>query len=330
MRIIFAGTPQAAVPTLLALIDSRHDVAAVLTRPPARSGRGRALHPSEVAAVATVHDIGLIEASDLRGEDTRETIDAVQADLGVVVAYGALIPPVVLGMPRLGWVNLHFSDLPRWRGAAPVQWAVREGDRVTASCVFQLEEGLDTGPVFSRLPVTIGREDAGELLARMAELGAHQVVDVVDALAAGTAHATPQPAAPGTEGGVTTSAIPYARRLTTADGFTDFSAPAVSVDRLIRSVTPDPGAWTTLPDGRRLKLGPVEPTGAPSPGIGVPVLHRQGVEVGCAEGTVALGRLAPAGRSWMDASAWARGARLDGDSRLGTPADSAATGKEQH
>ena len=324
MRIIFAGTPQAAVPTLLALIDSRHEVAAVLTRPPARSGRGRSLHPSEVAEVATAHGIRLIEASDLRGQDTCSAIGAVGADLGVVVAYGALIPPSVLGMPRLGWVNLHFSDLPRWRGAAPVQWAVREGDRTTASCVFQLEKGLDTGPVFSRLPVTIGREDAGELLARMSELGAHQVVDVVDALEDGTAHATPQPTAAGGE------PAPYARRLTTADGFTDFSAPAETVDRLVRSVTPDPGAWTTLPDGRRLKLGPVEPTRAPSPGIGVPVVHRHGVEVGCAEGTVTLGQVAPAGRSWMEASAWARGARLDGGARLGAPAEGATTGKDGH
>lgn len=328
MRIIFAGTPQAAVPTLLALIDSRHDVAAVLTRPPARSGRGRALHPSEVAEVATAHGIGLIEAADLRGQDTRAGIEAVGADLGVVVAYGALIPPAVLATPRLGWVNLHFSDLPRWRGAAPVQWAIREGDPVTASCVFQLEKGLDTGPVFSRLPVTIGHEDAGELLARMAGLGAHQVVDVVDGLEDGTARATPQSSAPGTEGGELTSATPYARRLTTADGFTDFSTPAVLVDRLIRSVSPDPGAWTTLPDGRRLKLGPVAPTDAPSPGTGVPVVHRHGVEVGCAQGTVTLGRVAPAGRAWMDAAAWARGARLEEGSRLGTPADGAATGKD--
>jgi len=323
VRIIFAGTPQAAVPTLLALIDSRHDVAAVLTRPPARSGRGRALHPSRVAEVATAHGIGLIEASDLRGDDARAAIEAVEADLGVVVAYGALIPPAVLGMPRLGWVNLHFSDLPRWRGAAPVQWAIREGDRVTASCVFQLEKGLDTGPVFSRLPVTIGDEDAGELLTRMSELGAHQVVDVVDALEAGTAEATPQPTGAGRD------TTPYARRLATADGFTDFSAPADTVDRLIRSVTPDPGAWTTLPDGRRLKLGPVEPTGTPSPGSGVPVVHRHGVEVGCAEGTVVLGQVAPAGRSWMEASAWARGARLDGGTRLGVPADGVTTGKDR-
>lgn len=308
MRIIFAGTPQPAVPTLLALLASTHEVAAVLTRPPARRGRGRTLHPSEVAEVATSHGVPLIEASDLRGEDTRAALEAVHADLGVVVAYGALIPPAVLAMPRLGWVNLHFSDLPRWRGAAPVQWAVREGDARTASCVFQLEKGLDTGPVFSRLPVDIGHEDAGELLGRMAELGAHQVVDVVDALAAGTAHATPQVEDPD---------APYARRLTTADGFTDFTLPASGVDRLIRSVTPDPGAWTTLVDGRRLRLGPVEATDTPTPGPGVVLVHRHGVEIGCGQGSVLLGQVAPAGRSWMAAADWARGARLGDGARLG-------------
>lgn len=307
MRLIFAGTPSAAVPTLQTLLDSSHEVAAVLTRPPARSGRGRSLHPSAVGAAAADRGLIPIEASDLRGEDTREALRRVGADLGVVVAYGALIPPAVLEMPRLGWINLHFSDLPRWRGAAPVQWAIREGDTTTASCVFQLEAGLDTGPVFSRLPVDIGHEDAGELLMRMAELGAHQVLEVVDALAAGTACARPQE-----QVGVT-----RARRLTSADGFTDFCAPAEVVDALVRSVTPDPGAWTTLPDGQRLKLGVLRATQHPTPGPGVVVARRHDVEVGCTRGTVTLGRVAPAGRSWMDADAWARGARLDEGSRLG-------------
>lgn len=311
MRIIFAGTPDAAVPTLRELLDSPHEVAAVLTRPPARSGRGRTLHPSPVARVAASAGVPLIEASSLREEEVRRRIDGVHADLGVVVAYGAIVPASVLTMPRMGWVNLHFSDLPRWRGAAPVQWAVLSGDPTTASCVFQLEAGLDTGPVFSRLPVDVDRATAGELLDRMSVLGARQVLDVVDALQTGHAHATPQDTG---EGDVR---VTRARKLVPADGFVDFSEDADQVDRRIRATTPDPGAWTTLPDGRRLKLGAVVPLDLPSPGEGLVLVTRHAVDVGCARGRVRLGEVAPAGKAWMDASAWARGARLDEDARLG-------------
>lgn len=311
MRIIFAGTPHAAVPTLQELQDSPHEVAAVLTRPPARSGRGRTLHPSPVADLASRAGVPLIEASSLREEDVRQRIAHVHADLGVVVAYGAIIPAPVLEMPRLGWVNLHFSDLPRWRGAAPVQWAILSGDTVTASCVFQLEAGLDTGPVYSRQPVEVGRSTAGDLLERMSDLGAHQVLDVVDGLERGTAHATPQDAGP--DG----SRVTHARKLTSADGFVDFSETPEGLDRRIRATTPDPGAWTTLPDGRRLKLGAVTPTPTPTPGPGLLLVSRHGVEVGCVHGCVRLGQVAPAGKGWMDASAWSRGARLTADDRLG-------------
>lgn len=311
MRIIFAGTPHVAVPTLQELLRSSHEVVSVLTRPPARSGRGRTLHPSPVAEVAAAAGIGLIEASSLRDDDTRDRIEALHADLGVVVAYGAIIPAPVLTMPRLGWVNLHFSDLPRWRGAAPVQWTLLSGDPTTASCVFRLEAGLDTGPVFSRMPVDIGHETAGELLGRMSVLGARQVLDVVDALAAGTAHATPQDT--GEDGSATT----HARKLQAADGFVDFTDPAEQVDRRIRATTPDPGAWTTLPDGRRLRLGAVVPLEAASPGTGALLVSRHSVEVGCAHGLVRLGQVAPAGKGWMDAASWVRGARLHEDDRLG-------------
>jgi methionyl-tRNA formyltransferase len=319
VRIIFAGTPDAAVPTLLALLASAHEVAAVLTRPPARSGRGRALRPSPVAEVARDRGIPVIEASTLRedgaaGSAARAAVRGARADLGVVVAYGALIPQEVLDIPPLGWINLHFSDLPRWRGAAPVQWALLAGDARTASSVFQLEAGLDTGAVLSRLPVAIGRETAGELLARMADLGSRQVVEAVDALEAGTARPAPQNI--GDHG----ERITRARRLTHGDGFVDFSSPAEEVDRRIRAVTPNPGAWTTLPDGRRLTLGPVEPvphSPTPARGAGRLVLSRQRVEVACARGAVRLGQVAPAGRGWMDAAAWARGARLEDGARLG-------------
>lgn len=311
MRIIFAGTPQAACPTLQALIDSPHEIVAALTRPPARTGRGRQLHPSPVAELATQHGIPLVETSSLRDESIQQTIRDLHADLGVVVAYGALVPQSVLDMPTHGWVNLHFSDLPQWRGAAPVQWAIASGQTQTASCVFQLEAGLDTGPVFSRLPVGIGHETSGELLERMAILGAQQVLDIVDSLAEGTAQAVPQVLPEGEE-------LPHARRLEVNDGFIDFTQDARVVDARIRSVIPSPGAWTTL-GGQRVKLGAVSLSDQPTPGVGRMVVSKKNVLVGCADVCVELGQLAPAGKSWMDAAAWARGARLSDDSRMGEP-----------
>ena len=311
MRIIFAGTPQAACPTFQALIDSPHEIVAALTRPPARTGRGRQLHPSPVAELATQHGSPLVETSSLRDESIQQTIRDLHADLGVVVAYGALVPQSVLDMPTHGWVNLHFSDLPQWRGAAPVQWAIVSGQTQTASCVFQLEAGLDTGPVFSRLPVGIRHETSGELLERMAILGAQQVLDVVDSLAEGTAQAVPQVLPEGEE-------LPHARRLEVNDGFIDFTQDARVVDARIRSVIPSPGAWTTL-GGQRVKLGAVSLSDQPTPGVGRMVVSKKNVLVGCADVCVELGQLAPAGKSWMDAAAWARGARLSDDSRMGEP-----------
>ncbi|MDC4233320.1 methionyl-tRNA formyltransferase [Actinomyces sp. B33] len=309
MRLIFAGTPGAAVPTLDALISSDHEVVAVLTRPPARSGRGRGLTPSPVAERARSAGLDVIEASSLKSPEIAGRIEALDADLAVVVAYGALVPQSVLDMPRHGWINLHFSDLPRWRGAAPVQWSILAGDQATASCVFQLEAGLDTGPVFSRLRVDIGHETAGELLERMARLGADQVLDVVDAIADGTARAVPQEDAEG---------LAHARRLDADDGFIDFAAPADAVDRRIRAVSPNPGAHTLLPDGRRLKLGAVDAVDSDSPGVGVLTVTKNEVRVGCASGEVRLGLVAPAGKGWMDAPAWGRGARLDAGAVLGS------------
>ncbi|QWW18693.1 methionyl-tRNA formyltransferase [Schaalia sp. 19OD2882] len=312
MRIVFAGTPEAAVPTLEALLSSRHTVSGVITRPPARAGRGRVLVPSPVAEVARAADVPLLEASHLRSPEAAEFVEGAGADLGVVVAYGGLVPTRILEAPRLGWINLHFSDLPRWRGAAPVQWAIREGDSATASCVFQLEEGLDTGPVFSRIRTPIGREDAGELLSRMSREGATQVLDVVEDLEQGTALAVAQD--PFAE-------VTRARMLTHEDGFIDFTEDADHVDRVIRSVTPNPGAWTRLPDGRRMKLRAVTPLAQDTPGPGLLLVSKNDVLVGCAQGCVRLGEVAPAGKSWMGAAAWARGSRPGPEDRLGARTD---------
>jgi methionyl-tRNA formyltransferase len=279
----------------------------VITRPPARRGRGKTLYPSPVAEVAARAGVEVAETTTLKSTQIGERIAAVDADLGVVVAYGGLIPPAVLQMPTHGWVNLHFSDLPRWRGAAPVQWAIREGDATTASCVFRLEEGLDTGDVYSRVEVRIGRESAGELLDAMAQAGASQVLDVVDGLQAGTAVAVAQ-----SETGIT-----HARRLEHADGYVSFTRSAEEEDRIIRSVTPNPGAYTMLPGGTRMKLGVATPVERDDLEPGQLEITKKQVSVGCSGGALVLGQIAPAGKSWMDAAAWARGARPDDTMRFG-------------
>ena len=279
----------------------------MITRPPARRGRGKTLYPSPVAEVAARAGVEVAETTTLKSAQIGERITAVDADLGVVVAYGGLIPPAVLQMPTHGWVNLHFSDLPRWRGAAPVQWAIREGDATTASCVFRLEEGLDTGDVYSRVEVRIGRESAGELLDAMAQAGASQVLDVVDGLQAGTAVAVAQ-----SETGIT-----HARRLEHADGYVSFTRSAEEEDRIIRSVTPNPGAYTILPGGTRMKLGVATPVERDDLEPGQLEITKKQVSVGCSGGALVLGQVAPAGKSWMDAAAWARGARPDDTMRFG-------------
>lgn len=279
----------------------------MITRPPARRGRGKTLYPSPVAEVAARAGVEVAETTTLKSTQIGERIAAVDADLGVVVAYGGLIPPAVLQMPTHGWVNLHFSDLPRWRGAAPVQWAIREGDATTASCVFRLEEGLDTGDVYSRVEVRIGRESAGELLDAMAQAGASQVLDVVDGLQAGTAVAVAQ-----SETGIT-----HARRLEHADGCVSFTRSAEEEDRIIRSVTPNPGAYTMLPGGTRMKLGVATPVERDDLEPGQLEITKKQVSVGCSGGALVLGQIAPAGKSWMDAAAWARGARPDDTMRFG-------------
>ncbi len=173
MRLLFAGTPEVALPSLRALADSAHEVVAVLTRPDARRGRGRTLHPSPVAAWAREHDIPALTPRTLRDPEVQEEIAALAVDAAPVVAYGALIPPALLDVPRHGWVNLHFSLLPAWRGAAPVQHAVIAGDDVTGATTFRIEEGLDTGPVLGTLTETVRPSDtSGDLLARLAESGA--------------------------------------------------------------------------------------------------------------------------------------------------------------
>lgn len=301
------------MPTLDALAGSGHDVVAVVTRPPARRGRGRKLVPSPVADAAQRLGLALIESARPGDAEVVSELERADAALGVVVAYGAILPPRVLEIPRLGWINLHFSDLPRWRGAAPVQHAIWARDTRTATSVFQLEPGLDTGPVFSRQEVALqGDETADSLLATLAVAGAAQTLAAVDEIADGTARSVPQDEGPG---GANVTAAP---RLTKQDAYVDFTRPSQAVSAHIRAATSNPGAWTTLDAGQVLRLGPVLPLpDVASPGVGLVIPERNRVLVGCAEGAVELGQVAPAGKKWMSAADWWRGARLGEGARLG-------------
>ncbi|ROP66303.1 methionyl-tRNA formyltransferase [Curtobacterium sp. ZW137] len=310
MRLVVAGSPAAAVPTLRRLAASDHKIAAVLTRPPTPQGRKRVLTPTPVAQVAAELGLPVIEAS--RVDDTvTAQLAALDVDLGVIVAYGALLRRAALDTPRHGWVNLHFSELPAYRGAAPVQRAVMAGDTRTAATVFQLVEALDAGPVYASEPFTIDPEaTSGEVLAAMAETGAEVVARVVDDIAAGTAVATEQVGEPTT-----------APKTTLDDGRIDFAQPAAAVHARIRGVTPEPGAFTHLGETRVKVLRAQRPDHQPGgPGDPVPSLapgalrvHGGRLFVGTADDALVLTEVQPAGKKAMDAAAWARGlGTLDG------------------
>lgn len=305
MRILFAGTPDVALPSLNALVGSAHEVVAVLTRPDTRSGRGRKVHRSEVGQRADQLGIPLLQPRSLREPEIGGVLRELELDAAAIVAYGGLVPPDVLTIPRLGWINLHFSLLPRWRGAAPVQHAIAAGDERIGACTFQLEQGLDTGPIYHELVIdTPPRATAGELLARLAEDGAPLLSRSLDELAAGTAIARPQPA----EG------ITLAPKITHDDVRVDFHRSADHVDRLVRSATPAPGAWCRI-NGQRVKLGPVEPLHESVP-AGELVVTKSEVVVGCAGGAVRLGEVQPQGKRLMPAADFGRGARLTSGMRV--------------
>jgi methionyl-tRNA formyltransferase len=295
LRIIFAGSPAAAVPSLQALIDGPHEIVAVVTREPSPQGRKRVLTPTPVASLAATAGLRLIESNRL-GAVTDELI-ALDADLGVIVAYGGLVREPLLSAPRLGWVNLHFSLLPRWRGAAPVQRAIMAGDQETGVAVFQLVPELDAGDVYAMEHHPIGRnQTAGHLLESLAETGSYVLKGVVDALAAGTAHAHPQRGEP-----------TLAPKLTLDDGRIDWSDDAFSVDARIRGVTPEPGAFTELA-GERLKVHEAAIAhDAVRLHAGKLELRAGRLLIGTGSDPLELIRVQPAGKTAMDAAAWWRG-----------------------
>jgi methionyl-tRNA formyltransferase len=301
MRLVFAGTPQTALPSLRAILDSRHDVVAVLTRPDAPTGRSRKLSPSPVAQVASDAGIEVLRPQRPRDPDFLIRLAEIGPDCAPVVAYGGLLPRPALDVPKHGWVNLHFSLLPAWRGAAPVQHAILAGDDLTGASTFQIEEELDSGPVYGVVTEPVRPTDtSGDLLDRLAVAGARLLVATLDGIEDGTLLAHPQ----------SSDGLSWAPKLTAVDAEVDWSAPTVRVDRLIRACTPAPGAWTTF-RGDRLKLGPVraDPQAADL-GPGQLRADRNGVRVGTGSRAVLLGEVQPQGKRVMPADDWARGARL--------------------
>jgi len=327
LRVVFAGTPEAALPSLDAVLASRHEVAAVVTRPDAPAGRGRRVEPSPVARRARERGIEVLAPARARDPEFLARLAEIGPDCCPVTAYGALLPQAALDIPARGWINLHFSVLPAWRGAAPVQHAILHGDDVTGATTFQIVKQLDAGPVYGVLTEPIrSRDTAGELMARLAVSGARLLVDTLDGIESGELVAVEQPA----EG------VSLAPKLTPEDAHVDWRLPAAAVDRLIRACTPEPGPWTEFGDVR-LKLGPVElgPAGATAgpgtagpgtagpgqPGQGQPgigdlapgelLITRKAVHVGTGTEPLRLGVVQPPGKRPMPAADWARGLHAD-------------------
>ena len=301
MRLVFAGTPEVALPSLEALTASRHEVVGVITRPPAPAGRGRAPRPSAVHMRADELGLPVFTPSSLRAPEALVPLADLAPDCCPVVAYGALLPPAALALPAHGWINLHFSLLPRWRGAAPVQHAIRAGDTETGSTTFRIDEGLDTGPILLQETTHIGdRETSGELLERMATSGAALLVATLDAIEDGTLSGRPQ----------ATDGATLAPRIEVEDARIDWLQPAAHIDRLIRASTPAPGAWTMLKDSR-VRLAPVEVTDTTDLAPGEIRAGKSEVLVGTGSTAVRLGEVIAQGKRAMSAADWARGVRLE-------------------
>jgi methionyl-tRNA formyltransferase len=303
VRIVFAGTPEPALPSLCRLIDSpHHDVVAVVTRPDAASGRRAKPSPSPVAQLALDHGVPVLRPPRPNSEEFISELTALAPECCAVVAYGALLSERLLAVPTHGWVNLHFSLLPAWRGAAPVQAAIAAGDTVTGATTFQIEPALDSGPVYGVVTETIRPTDtAGDLLERLAVSGAALLETTLDGIADGSLTPVPQP----------TDGVTVAPKITVDGARVRWDLPAHVVERRIRAVTPNPGAWTMIGD-LRVKLGSVKVDDtANTLAPGMIRVERDGVRVGTASAPVVLGGIQPPGKKPMNAADWARGARLE-------------------
>ncbi|PKV84621.1 methionyl-tRNA formyltransferase [Streptomyces sp. TLI_146] len=309
MKLVFAGTPEVAVPALDALIASgHHEVAAVVTRPDAPAGRGRRLVASPVAQRAEEAGIEVLKPVKPSDEDFLARLREIAPDCCPVVAYGALLPQVALDIPVHGWVNLHFSLLPAWRGAAPVQHALMAGDEITGASTFQIERGLDSGPLYGTVTEVIRPTDtSGDLLTRLAFAGSGLLAATMDGIEDGSLKAVPQPA----------DGITLAPKITVEDAQIDWSAPALRVDRVVRGCTPAPGAWTVF-RGERLKLVQAVPVPdrtdlAP----GELSAGKNNVYVGTGSHAVELLWVQPQGKKPMKGADWARGVRIAPDEHVG-------------
>ena len=306
MRLVFAGTPEPAVVALEALLASEHDVVAVLTRPDARRGRGRSLQPSPVAQCALEHGIEVLRPTSLKpdtddGVEIRQRLEELAPDCIPVVAYGNLITPDLLDIAPHGWVNLHFSLLPQWRGAAPVQAAIKAGQSSTGVSTFRIDEGLDTGPMIDMREYAIeGTDTADDLLTRLAYRGAELLVDTMDQLGLGTAVLRAQ-----------SGEASYAPKITKEDARIDWHQSTKAIDCAIRAHTPAPGAWTLLGD-QRCKIGPVIHAQEPGLEPGLIKTTKSAVFVGTGDGAVRLGALQAPGKKMVAAEDFARGTDIDG------------------
>ena len=309
MRIVFGGTPDVAIPSLDALADSRHELLAVVTRPDAPSGRGKKLTASPVAQRAADLGLEVLKPQRPRDEEFVSRLTEIAPECCPVVAYGALLPQRVLDIPRHGWVNLHFSLLPAWRGAAPVQHAILAGDQVTGATTFRIVLELDAGPIFAAVTEPIRPDDtAGDLLHRLSLSGARLLVDTLDGIEDGTLTPTPQPESD--------SQVSYASKINAEDAQIDWTQPADVVERLIRACTPAPGAWTTF-RGERFKINSAQLSDSELP-PGALEITKRAVRVGTGSRALELGEVQAQGKKPMAAADWARGIAFGTDPRFGT------------
>ena len=308
MRVVFAGTPDTALPSLDAVAASAHELVAVVTRPDAPSGRGRKLVASPVARRADELGVPVLKPGHPKDPEFQQQLKELGPDCCPVVAYGALLPQSALDIPRYGWVNLHFSLLPAWRGAAPVQRAIWAGDEFTGATTFRIVRDLDAGPTFGVVTERIRPTDtSGDLLGRLAEGGAALLVATLDGIEDGSLEARDQPA----------DGVSLAPKIAVEDAEVDWAEPATAVDRRVRACTPAPGAWSTY-DGQRIKIGPVR-TAADMERLEPGVLEatKHAVHVGTGTDPVRLGDVKPFGKQQMAAADWARGARVASGAALG-------------